>query len=186
MQSGQDLNDNNWHNIKFSRRATSISFSIDKNLPIQGKWNNAVAINCVISNNFSAQLIFAVETPFQNNAILEFRSIHLGGYLHTGPQIAHFSGYLKQFWFNGSPYIELARNSGTRDYVHQGITPIIRVTGKFEKRVHRVLRPVAFTSKHTFLGLPILKAYVETNVYFQVRTIFLMRQSWSYSMISYL
>ncbi|XP_008554083.1 neurexin-3 [Microplitis demolitor] len=146
LQSGQDLNDNNWHNIKFSRRATSISFSIDKNLPIQ------------------------VETPFQNNAILEFRSIHLGGYLHTGPQIAHFSGYLKQFWFNGSPYIELARNSGTRDYVHQGITPIIRVTGKFEKRVHRVLRPVAFTSKHTFLGLPILKAYVETNVYFQFRT----------------
>lgn len=114
-------------------------------------------------------LIIPVESQFNNDAILEFRCIHIGGYIHSGLHIPNLTGYLQQFWFNGNAYIEMARNFGTREHTHRGITPIIRVTGQFEKRIHRVHKPVAFRSKHTFIGLPILKAYFETNIYFQVR-----------------
>ncbi|CAD6216241.1 GSCOCG00011309001-RA-CDS, partial [Cotesia congregata] len=114
--------------------------------------------------------LIEVDSQFSNDAILEFRCFHIGGYLHSGIHIANFIGHLQQFWFNGNAYIELARNFGTREHTHQGITPIIRVTGQFEKRIHRVHKPVAFKSKHTFIGLPILKAYVETNIYFQFKT----------------
>ena len=103
-----------------------------------------------------------------NQAILEFRTLHVGGYQHAGESIPHFIGQLQQMWFNGHPYLEIARSAGSHQGTHQGVTPIIRVTGKFGKRNHLVHHPVTFTSKHTFVGLPVLKAYVETNVYFQV------------------
>ena len=94
----------------------------------------------------------------------------MGGYLHAGEEIPHFVGQLQQIWFNGYPYLEIARSSGNHQASHQGVTPIIRVTGKFGKRNHPVHYPVTFTSKHTFVGLPVLKAYVETNIYFQFKT----------------
>lgn len=103
-----------------------------------------------------------------NDSVLEFRTLHVGGYLHSGEQIPHFIGQLQQVWFNGYPYVEIARSAGSHQTSHQGVTPIIRVTGKFGKRNHPVHHPVTFTSKHTFVGLPVLKAYVETNIYFQV------------------
>jgi neurexin len=99
---------------------------------------------------------------------LVFRTLHVGGYLHSGEEIPHFVGHLQQIWFNGYPYLEIARSAGAHQTSHQGLTPIIRLTGKFEKRNHPVHHPVTFTSKHTFVGLPVLKAYVETNIYFQV------------------
>lgn len=108
------------------------------------------------------------ETQLGKQSILEFRTLHVGGYLHAGEEIPHFVGQLQQIWFNGYPYLEIARSSGNHQASHQGVTPIIRVTGKFGKRNHPVHYPVTFTSKHTFVGLPVLKAYVETNVYFQV------------------
>lgn len=104
-----------------------------------------------------------------NDAILEFRTLHVGGYLHTDEDAQHFIGQLQQVWFNGHSYLEIARSSGGHQSSHQSVTPIIRMTGKFEKRNHPVHNPVTFTSKHTFIGLPVLKAYVETNIYFQVK-----------------
>lgn len=112
----------------------------------------------------------AAETQLGKQSILEFRTLHVGGYLHAGEDIPHFVGQLQQIWFNGYPYLEIARSAGNHELSHQGVTPIIRVTGKFGKRNHPVHHPVTFTSKHTFVGLPVLKAYVETNIYFQVRT----------------
>ncbi|XP_058809693.1 neurexin-3-like [Phymastichus coffea] len=82
----------------------------------------------------------------------------------------HFVGALQQIWFNGYPYLEIARSAGAHLTPQQGLTPIIRVSGKFGKRNHPVHHPVTFTSKHTFVGLPVLKAYVETNIYFQFKT----------------
>lgn len=110
-----------------------------------------------------------METQLGKQSILEFRTLHVGGYLHTGEDIPHFVGQLQQIWFNGYPYLEIARSAGSHQTSHQGVTPIIRVTGKFGKRNHPVHHPVTFTSKHTFVGLPVLKAYVETNIYFQVQ-----------------
>ena len=115
-------------------------------------------------------LWLAAEATFGEKNILEFRTLHVGGYLHSGEEIPHFVGQLQQIWFNGYPYLEIARSAGTHQTAHQGLTPIIRVTGKFGKRNHPVHHPVTFTSKHTYVGLPVLKAYVETNIYFQVGT----------------
>ena len=114
-------------------------------------------------------LLITAEVTLGEKNTLEFRTLHVGGYLHSGEEIPHFVGQLQQLWFNGYPYLEIARSAGTHQTAHQGLTPIIRVNGKFGKRNHPVHHPVAFTSKHTFVGLPVLKAYVETNIYFQVR-----------------
>ncbi|XP_046600908.1 neurexin-1 isoform X2 [Neodiprion lecontei] len=143
---GQGLNDDTWHTLKFSRRATSLKLQV----------NDEPAVRA--------------ETLLGKQSILEFRTLHVGGYLHAEHDTPHFVGQLQQVWFNGYPYLEIARSAGSHQGSHQGVTPIIRVTGKFGKRNHPVHHPVTFTSKHTFVGLPVLKAYVETNVYFQFKT----------------
>ncbi|KAK9310048.1 hypothetical protein QLX08_000515 [Tetragonisca angustula] len=146
LVAGQGLNDDMWHTLRFSRRAASLKFQIDNDSAVRA------------------------ETQLGKQSILEFRTLHVGGYLHAGEEIPHFVGQLQQIWFNGYPYLEIARSSGNHQASHQGVTPIIRVTGKFGKRNHPVHYPVTFTSKHTFVGLPVLKAYVETNIYFQFKT----------------
>ncbi|CAK9814938.1 Nrxn1 [Anthophora quadrimaculata] len=146
LVAGQGLNDDMWHTLRFSRRANSIKLQIDDEAAVRA------------------------ETQLGKQSILEFRTLHVGGYLHAGEEIPHFVGQLQQIWFNGYPYLEIARSSGNHQASHQGVTPIIRVTGKFGKRNHPVHYPVTFTSKHTFVGLPVLKAYVETNIYFQFKT----------------
>ncbi|XP_035732871.1 neurexin-1-like isoform X7 [Vespa mandarinia] len=143
---GQGLNDDMWHVLRFSRRASSLKFQVDDEPAIRA------------------------ETQLGKQSILQFRTLHVGGYLHAGEDIPHFVGQLQQIWFNGYPYLEIARSAGSHQSSHQGVTPIIRVTGKFGKRNHPVHHPVTFTSKHTFVGLPVLKAYVETNIYFQFKT----------------
>ncbi|XP_051160690.1 neurexin-1 [Leptopilina boulardi] len=144
--AGQGLNDDMWHTLRFSRRANSLKLQIDDEGPVRA------------------------DAILNNENVLEFRTLHVGGYLHSGEEIPHFIGQVQQVWFNGYPYVEIARSAGTHQTSHQGVTPIIRVTGKFGKRNHLVHHPVTFTSKHTFVGLPVLKAYVETNIYFQFKT----------------
>ncbi|KAL0121234.1 hypothetical protein PUN28_008721 [Cardiocondyla obscurior] len=146
LTAGQGLNDDLWHTLRFSRRFNSLKFQIDSDAAIRA------------------------ETQLGKQGILEFRTLHVGGYLHAGEDIPHFVGQLQQIWFNGYPYLEIARSAGSHQASHQGVTPIMRVTGKFGKRNHPVHHPVTFTSKHTFVGLPVLKAYVETNIYFQFKT----------------
>ncbi|XP_076637715.1 neurexin 1 isoform X2 [Colletes latitarsis] len=146
LVAGQGLNDDMWHTLRFSRKANAIKFRIDDEAAVK------------------------VETQLGKQGILEFRTLHVGGYLHAGEEIPHFVGQLQQIWFNGYPYLEIARSSGNHQASHQGVIPIIRITGKFGKRNHPVHYPVTFTSKQTFVGLPVLKAYVETNIYFQFKT----------------
>ncbi|XP_070156570.1 neurexin 1 isoform X1 [Polyergus mexicanus] len=145
LVAGQGLNDDMWHTLRFSRRSNSLKFQVDDETAIRA------------------------ETQLGKQSILEFRTLHVGGYPHAGEDIPHFVGQLQQIWFNGYPYLEIARSVGSHQATH-GVTPIIRVTGKFGKRNHPVHHPVTFTSKHTFVGLPVLKAYVETNIYFQFKT----------------
>ncbi|XP_018399279.1 PREDICTED: neurexin-1 [Cyphomyrmex costatus] len=146
LTAGQGLNDDLWHTLKFSRRFNLLKFQIDDDSAIRA------------------------EAQLGKQGILEFRTLHVGGYLHAGEDIPHFVGQLQQIWFNGYPYLEIARSAGSHQTSHQGVAPIIRVTGKFGKRNHPVHHPVTFTSKHTFVGLPVLKAYLETNIYFQFKT----------------
>ncbi|XP_023246980.1 neurexin-1 isoform X2 [Copidosoma floridanum] len=142
---GQGLNDDQWHTLRFSRRANIATFRVDEE-----KEKRDDSIFCMND--------------------LEFKTMHVGGYLNSGEEVPHFVGALQQIWFNGYPYLEIARSAGTHQTAHQGLTPIIRVTGTFGKRNHPVHHPVTFTSKHTFVGLPVLKAYVETNIYLQFKT----------------
>ncbi|XP_048506164.1 neurexin-3 isoform X4 [Athalia rosae] len=146
LTAGQGLNDDTWHTLRFSRRSSSLKLQIDDEPAVRA------------------------ETLLGKQSILEFRTLHAGGYLHAEHDAPNFVGQLQQVWFNGYPYLEIARSAGSHQGSHQGVTPIIRVTGKFGKRNHPVHHPVTFTSKHTFVGLPVLKAYVETNVYFQFKT----------------
>lgn len=47
---------------------------------------------------------------------------------------------------------------------------IVQVTAKFGKREQIVHHPVTYRSKHAFVGMPMLKAYSSTNIYFQFKT----------------
>ncbi|TGZ57018.1 Neurexin-3-alpha [Temnothorax longispinosus] len=126
LTAGQGLNDDLWHTLRFSRRFNSLKFQIDSETAIRA------------------------ETQLGKQGVLEFRTLHVGGYLHAGEDIPHFVGQLQQIWFNGYPYLEIARSAGSHQASHQGVTPIIRVTGKFGKRNHPVHHPATFTSKHTY------------------------------------
>jgi leucine-rich repeat transmembrane neuronal protein 1/2 len=116
---------------------------------------------------------------FGKQNILDFRTVHVGGLFHAEEEIqmtntvSNFVGSMQQFSFNGHLYFEMARSSGG-SYSGQhapGSAPQLRVTAKFGKRDHQLVHhPVTFRSKHTFVGLPVLKAYSATNIYFQFKT----------------
>jgi neurexin len=113
-------------------------------------------------------LVFTGQT-LSRQTTLEWRRLHVGG-LATGEgddiPINGFVGHMQQFSMNGQPYFEMARAGH-----HHGVASI-RVTAKFGKREQATIHhPVTFRSKHTFVGLPMLKAYSATNIYFQFKTL---------------
>lgn len=91
----------------------------------------------------------------------------------TSP-VSNFAGSMQQLIFNGMPYLEMARaqvpgprSPGAVQSSARG--PQITVTATIGKRDSQLVHhPVHFKSKHTFVGLPTLKAYTVTNIYFQV------------------
>lgn len=107
--------------------------------------------------------------------LLQWRTIHLGGLYHLEQEISmtttvpNFIGEIQQFHFNNVPYIELARASST-DQPVPGF-PTIKVAAKFVKRATDNLhRPVTFRSKHTFIGMPMLRAYSSIHIDFMFKT----------------
>ncbi|XP_034944806.1 neurexin-3 isoform X2 [Chelonus insularis] len=146
LMSGQGLNDETWHTMKFSRRAQSIKLWVDDE-PVS----------------------YSEMQPI-NNAFLKLRTLCIGGDCQNSGSVHNFAGQIQQLWFNGQPYIEIARSFALSQYYNYNVTPIIRVTGNFEKRTHPIHHSVTFTSKHTFVGLPVLRAYIETNIHFQFKT----------------
>lgn len=101
--------------------------------------------------------------------ILEYRELLVGGYPPSSSakdlRTPGFSGVMQHFQWNGVPYLELARTA----YQAPRSLPLFTVTGKFSRREHPLTHhAVTFRSKHTFLGLPALKAYSTTNLFFQV------------------
>lgn len=75
----------------------------------------------------------------------------------------NFVGQIQQLYFNGVYLIDMARSGqlGTS----------ANVTAKFGAREQSIHHPVNFKSKHTYVGLPQLKAYSSTNIYFQFKTL---------------
>ncbi|KAK9891151.1 hypothetical protein WA026_013467 [Henosepilachna vigintioctopunctata] len=150
LLAGQNVNDNEWHTMRFSRRGANLKLQLDNHLPIRA------------------------ETQGKHNT-LQWRTIHIGGLYHLEEEISmtttvpNFIGEIQQFYFNNIPYIELARASrGEQSIVG---FPGIRVAAKFVKHATDNLhRPVTFRSKHTFIGLPMLRAYSSIHIDFMFRT----------------
>lgn len=83
--------------------------------------------------------------------------------------VPNFVGDIQQFYLNNIPYIELARSSSS-DQSILGF-PNIKVAAKFIKRATDNLhRPVTFRSKHTFMGMPMLRAYSSIHIDFMFKT----------------
>ncbi|XP_064212008.1 neurexin 1 [Tribolium castaneum] len=150
LLAGQNVNDNEWHTVRFSRRGANLKLQLDGQSPIraetQGKYNS-----------------------------LQWRTVHLGGLYHLEEEISmtttvpNFIGEIQQFYFNNIPYIELARALSSEQTI-SGF-PKIKVAAKFVKHATDNLhRPVTFRSKHTFIGLPMLRAYSSIHIDFMFKT----------------
>ena len=102
-------------------------------------------------------------------ATLETRSLHVGNsaspyedaYSVSAP-IPTFIGQIQQLYFNGIYLIDMAR---------VGQLSNVNSTANFETEEHSLHHPINFKSKHTYVGLPQLKAYSSTNIYFQFKTL---------------
>ncbi|XP_044728406.1 neurexin-1 isoform X1 [Chrysoperla carnea] len=149
---GRNVNDNKWHTIRYSRRASNIKLQLDGESPVRA------------------------ETILGKQSTLQFRQIYLGGFVNEEEEkrmttpMPNLIGALQQFWFNGEPYIELAKAAGRDQTVVAG-APHIKYSAKFIRAQQEVLhRPFTFKSKHTFIGLPMIKAYTTINLDFMFRT----------------
>ncbi|XP_060517704.1 neurexin 1 isoform X3 [Cylas formicarius] len=150
LLAGQNVNDNEWHTVRFSRRGANLKLQLDNQSPIRAE----------IQGKYTT---------------LQWRTIHIGGLYHAEEEISmtttvpNFIGEIQQFYFNNIPYIELARALSTEQSI-SGF-PKIRVAGKFVKHATDNLhRPVTFRSKHTFIGLPMLRAYSSIHIDFMFKT----------------
>ncbi|XP_023310853.1 neurexin-1-like [Anoplophora glabripennis] len=156
LLAGQNVNDNEFHTVRLSRRGSNLKLQLDKQSPIRGNQN------------------LFTETQGKYNS-LQWRTIHLGGLYHLEEEISmsttvpNFIGDIQQFYFNNIPYIELARALSTEQSI-SGF-PSIKVAAKFVKHATDNLhRPVTFRSKHTFIGLPMLRAYSSIHIDFMFKT----------------
>ncbi|KAJ8924521.1 hypothetical protein NQ315_007319 [Exocentrus adspersus] len=150
LLAGQNVNDNEFHTVRVSRRGSNLKLQLDNQLPIRAEIQG-------------------------KHHTLQWRSIHLGGLYHVEEEISmsttvpNFIGDIQQFYFNNIPYIELAKALNTEQFI-AGF-PSIKVAAKFVKHATDNLhRPVTFRSKHTFIGLPMLRAYSSIHIDFMFRT----------------
>ncbi|XP_025837261.1 neurexin-3-like [Agrilus planipennis] len=147
LLAGQHVNDNEWHTIKFSRRGVNLKLQLDGHTPLRAETHGTYTT-------------------------LQWRRIYIGGVqdeLGMSTTVPNFVGEIQQFYFNGISYIELAKSSSTEQKI-AGF-PAIKVAAKFVKRlINNLHRPVTFRSQHTFIGLPMLRAYSSIHVDFLFKT----------------
>ncbi|XP_061384618.1 neurexin 1 isoform X4 [Danaus plexippus] len=156
LLGGSSVWDDRWHTVRFSRRASNLKLQVDGAPPVRA------------------------ETILGKASTLEISTLHLGGLFHPEEEIQmtstlpNFVGYLQKFVFNGIKYIDLAKSLGIGSGdEHNDIddTSNIIFTGKFVKPDSlNVYKAVTFKSKHTYAGLPLLKAYGNTYLDFYFRT----------------
>lgn len=127
---------------------------------------------------FICHLFTTAETILGKASTLEITTIHLGGLFHVEEEIQmtttlpNFVGYLQGFVFNGMRFIDLAKTMGLGFNNQIPTYPQIKVTGKFTKSEHtNIYKAVTFRSKHTYVGLPLLKAYSSVYVDFYFKTL---------------
>ncbi|CAH0728174.1 unnamed protein product, partial [Brenthis ino] len=159
LLAGTNVADDKWHTVRFSRRASNLKLQVDGGQPVRGTLS---------------------ETILGKTSTLEISTLHLGGLYHPEEEIQmtstlpNFVGYLQKFIFNGIKYIDMAKTLGigTNDESNNIYdTSNIIFNGKFIKPDSlNVYKSVTFKSKHTYVGLPLLKAYGNTYLDFYFRT----------------
>ncbi|XP_077296865.1 neurexin 1 isoform X2 [Arctopsyche grandis] len=157
LLAGQNVNNNEWHTVRFSRKASNLKLQVDSAVPVRG---------------------MLTETILGKASTLEITSIHLGGLFHAEEEVQmtttlpHFVGYLQGFIFNGLRFIDLAKTMGLGFNNLIPTYPQIKVSGKFTKNEHtNIYKAVTFRSKHTYVGLPLLKAYSNVYIDFYFKTL---------------
>ncbi|CAG9789178.1 unnamed protein product [Diatraea saccharalis] len=156
LLAGSNVADDNWHTVRFSRRASNLKLQVDGTQPVRA------------------------ETILGKASTLEISTLHLGGLFHPEEEIQmtstlpNFVGYLQKFVFNGIRYIDMAKTLGIGESDESNNiydTSNIIFTGTFTKPDSlNVYKSVTFKSKHTYVGLPLLKAYANTYLDFYFRT----------------
>ncbi|KAF9797183.1 hypothetical protein SFRURICE_001829, partial [Spodoptera frugiperda] len=156
LLAGTNVADDTWHTVRFSRRASNLKLQVDGAQPVRA------------------------ETILGKASTLEISTLHLGGLFHPEEEIQmtstlpNFVGYLQKFVFNGIRYIDMAKTLGvgTNEETNNIYdTSNLIFTGKFVKPDSlNVYKSVTFKSKHTYVGLPLLKAYANTYLDFYFRT----------------
>ncbi|CAH2236881.1 jg20290 [Pararge aegeria aegeria] len=159
LLAGTNVADDKWHTVRFSRRASNLKLQVDGGQPVRGTLS---------------------ETILGKASTLEISTLHLGGLYHQEEEIQMTStlpnlvGYLQKFVFNGIKYIDMAKTLGIgvsdeNNNIYDNSNIIFN--GKFVKPDSlNVYKSVTFKSKHTYVGLPLLKAYGNTYLDFYFRT----------------
>ncbi|XP_013147690.1 PREDICTED: neurexin-1 [Papilio polytes] len=159
LLAGSNVADEAWHTVRFSRRASNLKLQVDAGPAVRGTLS---------------------ETILGKASTLEISTLHLGGLFHPEEEIQmtstlpNFVGFLQKFVFNGIKYIDMAKTLGignTDENNNVYDTSNIIFNGKFVKPDSlNVYKAVTFKSKHTYVGLPLLKAYGNTYLDFYFRT----------------
>ncbi|XP_037025622.1 neurexin-1-like, partial [Bradysia coprophila] len=146
------LNDNNWHTVRFSRRASNLRLQVDGAAPVR------------------AEMILG------RHSTMDIRSIHLGGLFHAEEEIqmtstmANFVGQMQGFVYNGNRFIDLVKSLGPELAALSMTT--FKLTARFvNSPPGNPYHASTFRSKHSYVGLAMLKAYSNTNIDFRFKTL---------------
>ncbi|XP_037947994.1 neurexin-3-like [Teleopsis dalmanni] len=107
---------------------------------------------------------------------MDIRSIHLGGLFHAEEEIQmtstmpNFVGQMQGFTFNGERYIDIVKNLGPELSALPSAT--FKLTARFvNSPPGNPYHAATFRSKHSYVGLPMLKAYSSISVDFRFKTV---------------
>ncbi|XP_060645935.1 neurexin 1 isoform X5 [Drosophila nasuta] len=156
LLAGQSvLNDNNWHTIRFSRRASNLRLQVDGAPPVRGMLS---------------------ETILGRHSTMEIRSIHLGGLFHAEEEIQmtstmpNFVGQMQGFIFNGQRYLDIVKSLGPELSALPSAT--FKLTARFvNSPAGQPYHAATFRSKHSYVGLAMLKAYTSISIDFRFKTV---------------
>ncbi|KAJ8963148.1 hypothetical protein NQ318_018613 [Aromia moschata] len=137
LLAGQNVNDNEFHTVRLSRRGSNLKLQLDSQSPIRGNKYLFTDLGSVTLRGRGRDLRPVLPDEVQRescNSATENRRA-----LSTEQSISGF--------------------------------PSIKVAAKFVKHATDNLhRPVTFRSKHTFIGLPMLRAYSSIHIDFMFKT----------------
>ncbi|XP_017847809.1 neurexin-1 isoform X2 [Drosophila busckii] len=153
LLAGQSvLNDNNWHTIRFSRRASNLRLQVDGAPPVRA------------------------ETILGRHSTMEIRSIHLGGLFHAEEEIQmtstmpNFVGQMQGLIFNGQRYLDIVKSLGPELSALPSAT--FKLTARFvNSPPGQPYHAATFRSKHSYVGLAMLKAYTSVSIDFRFKTV---------------